>query len=129
MQPREKYELDVGSIHIEMFRTKHIPEQSPSWESSFWSCGLCIDRRVFFSGDTRFDPDLIREYKDCEWFFHDCQLHPGAVHAYYGELLDVAAPIRKRMSLVHYGDSWPEFKPKQDGFCEFTEQGVQYAFE
>jgi len=128
MQPREKYEISVGSIRLEMFRTKHIPEQSPDWESSFWTCGLCIDGRIFFSGDTRFDPELVDEYKDCEWFIHDCQLHPGAVHAYYGELLDLPEPIRKRMMLVHYGDSWPDFKPKKDGFHGFMEQGVQYVF-
>ncbi len=47
MQPREKYDVELGSLRIEMFRTKHIPEQSPSWESSFWSCGLLVDGRIF----------------------------------------------------------------------------------
>ncbi len=129
MQPREKYEIDVGSLHFEMFRTKHIPEQSPSWESSFWSCGLMIDGRIFFSGDTRFDPALINEYKDhAEWIFHDCQLHPGAVHAYYGELHDLDKDVRERMILMHYGDSWRKFKPQRDGFHSFARQGVQYIF-
>ena len=129
MQPREKYEIDIGSMHIEMFRTKHVPEQSPSWESSFWSCGLMIDNRIFFSGDTRFDLDLIDEYKDqAEWMFHDCQLHPGAVHAYYGELQELPKDVRERMILIHYGDSWRKFKPQRDGFHSFAKQGVQYIF-
>ena len=52
-QPRETWEVLVGDIYLEIFRTNHIPEQSDHWAGSFISYGLMIDDRVFFSGDTK----------------------------------------------------------------------------
>ena len=45
---RETYGVKVGDIDIKIMRTKHIPDSSYDWQSSFWSCGLIIDDRVFF---------------------------------------------------------------------------------
>ena len=70
--PRETYELDIGNIHLEMFRDAHIPEQAETWEASFISYGLFIDGHVFVSGDTKFDPSLIDLYADrSSIMFHD----------------------------------------------------------
>ena len=77
---RESYLLDIGDIHLEMFRTKHTPEQSHTWEDSSMSIGMLIDDRVFISGDTRFDRELIDIYAPVsEIMFHDVQFFPGAV--------------------------------------------------
>ncbi len=104
-QPREIFELDFGDIHLEIFRTKHIPDASPSWESSFLSYGLMIDDRVFFSGDTRFDPELIDMYADkAEIMFHDVQFFPGAVHAPLADFQTLSPDIKKKMYLMHYAD-------------------------
>jgi ribonuclease BN (tRNA processing enzyme) len=125
-QPREVHEVDVGPIHLEMFRTKHIPEQSKTWEASFVSYGLMIDGRVFVSGDTRFDPDLLAMYKDAEIFFHDAQFFPGAVHAPLADLRTLPADVKSRMRIIHYADNWAT----QDlgGIGGFAEQGLRYVF-
>jgi ribonuclease BN (tRNA processing enzyme) len=130
--PREIFEVDYEGIHLEIFRTKHIPEQSPSWEESFVSFGLFIDNRVFVSGDTRFDKELIDLYADkAECMFHDVQFFPGAVHAPLAELKTLPAEIKRKMFLIHYADNW-----QQQDITDFNvgdikgwaEQGVVYDF-
>lgn len=125
-QPREIFEIDYGGIRLEIFRTKHIPDLSSSWEDSHTSYGMMIDDRVFFSGDTRFDKDLIDIYSDAEIMFHDVQFFPGGVHASLEELKTLPEDIKKKMHLVHYADNWGE----QDiaGFAGWTQQGVRYIF-
>lgn len=126
--PHETYRITVGGLRLEIFRTRHIPDQAEDTESCCWSCGIVIDDRIFYSGDTRFDPELIERYQGAEWFFHDCQLQPGPVHASYQELKELPAVVRKRMLLMHYGDEWARFRPAADGFHAFAEQGIQYLF-
>jgi len=124
--PRETFMVDIGDIHIEMFRTNHIPEQSNKWEASFISYGLMIDNKVFVSGDTQFDEELIETYKDAEIMFHDVQFFPGAVHAPLEDLKTLPEEIKGKMHLIHYADSYD----KQDiaGFAGWAQQGVSYIF-
>ncbi len=129
---RETFEITLpcgpgGDLRLEMFRTMHIAEQQSTWTTCTPSFGLCIDDRVFFSGDTRFDPELLEAYADrAEVFFHDVQFFPGAVHAPLADLRTLPASLRERMYLVHYADNWQE----QDirGFAGWTQQGVLYRF-
>jgi hypothetical protein len=123
-QPREVFEITVGDIHLELFRTKHIPDSAPDWQASFPSFGLYLDERVFVSMDTRFDPELIAEYADrSEVMFHDVQFFPGGVHAFLGDLQTLPAEVKQKMYLMH---DWE----KQDitGFAGWTKQGVRYVF-
>ncbi len=126
-QPREIFELDMNGIHLELFRTNHIPEQAENWEASFISYGLFIDGRVFISGDTQFDPDLIYMYADrSEVMFHDVQFFPGAVHAPFEDLKTLPPEIKRKMYLFHYSDDWKKQDIKDfGGWCE---QGVRYIF-
>ncbi|MHC5038702.1 MAG: MBL fold metallo-hydrolase, partial [Planctomycetota bacterium] len=126
-QPREIWHLRHGEIDLELVRTKHIPEQSSSWEASFVSFGLLIDGRVFVSGDTRFDPGLIQMFQEKETLFHDVQFFPGAVHAPLDDLKTLAPAIKEKMFLMHYSDDWE----KQDipDFAGFTQQGIRYIFD
>ena len=126
-QPREIFELDMNGIHLELFRTNHIPEQAENWEASFISYGLLIDGRVFISGDTQFDPDLIYMYADrSEVMFHDVQFFPGAVHAPLEDLKTLPPEIKRKMYLFHYSDDWKKQDIKDfGGWCE---QGVRYIF-
>ena len=126
-QPREVWELAFGDMRIELLRTKHIPEQSESWEASFVSFGLLVDGRVFLSGDTRFDPELIDMVKDAEALFHDVQFFPGAVHAPLEDLRTLPDDVKKKMHLIHYADDWAQ----QDvsDFAGFAHQGRRYVFE
>jgi len=127
--PREIREVNVGPIHLEMFRTKHVPNNANSWEDSFISYGIMIDGKVLYSGDTRFDPELIELYgHDAELVFHDAGSDP--VHANIkveGELKSLPDDIKARTFLVHYGDWWEGVDIT--GFAGWAEQGVSYILQ
>ncbi len=130
---RDAYETNSGPLNIKMFRTMHIPEED-NWDSGFWSCGLIIDDRILFSGDTRFDPDFLLEAEskyNFEIILHDCQFFTGGVHSGIEELKTLPDYIKKKILLTHYGDN---FKDKQElvkhyGFKGFSKQWLYYDFE
>lgn len=126
---REIFEVNYGGIRIELFRTKHIPEMSPSWEVSFVSFGLYLpDYRLFISGDTRFDTDLIEQYDDRSGvMFHDVQFFSGAVHAPLDELKTFPEGVTQKMWLMHYADNWEEQDISQ--FGGWAEAGKVYRFD
>jgi ribonuclease BN (tRNA processing enzyme) len=131
--PRETWEINAGSINLKMFRTMHIPDSSLSWKDSFPSFGLVIDNRILFSGDTRYDPEMIRDYgadKKIEAIFHDCQLFKGGVHASLEELSRLPKKIKAKTFLMHYQDNWEKFAAaaKEAGFAGFTRQYAYYIF-
>jgi len=130
---RETLNANVGSINVKLFRTKHIPDSSRDWESSFWSCGIIIDDRIMFTSDTRFDPELIHYYNGLyklEAIFHDCQFFPGGVHASLQDLSSFDASIKNKMYLVHYGDNYKNFEGEvaAKGFAGFAQAQVYYTF-
>ena len=101
--PRETFEADVGSINIKMPLTMHFPDSATNWRGCAWSCGAIIDDRIFFTSDTRYDPDLILEYDkkfNFEVIFHDCQMFTGGVHASIDELCQLPADIRQKTVLM-----------------------------
>jgi glyoxylase-like metal-dependent hydrolase (beta-lactamase superfamily II) len=125
--PREALEVIVGGIKIELFRTKHVPDNASGWEDSFTSYGLFVDDHVFISMDTRFDLDLINEYANrSSVMFHDVQFFPGAVHAPLTDLRTLPDNVKAKMHLIHYADNWES----QDitGFAGWATQGVRYVF-
>jgi ribonuclease BN (tRNA processing enzyme) len=125
--PREAFEVTVGDIHIEMFRTKHVPDNAAGWQDSFTSYGIFVDGHVFISMDTRFDLDLINEYAErSSVMFHDVQFFPGAVHAPLADLRTLPQEVKAKMLLMHYADNFDT----QDisGFAGWTQQGVRYVF-
>lgn len=125
--PREIFEVNVGGLKIEMFRTKHVPDNAAGWHSSFPSFGLYLDGRIFISMDTRFDKALIDEYADrSEVMFHDVQFFPGGVHASLMELETLPDEIKAKMYLMHYGDDWE--KQNAANFAGWAQQGVRYVF-
>lgn len=131
--PRETLEAEVGGINVKMFRTKHIPDSSDSWETSFWSCGVIIDDRILFTSDTRFDDDLVISFENMfnfEAIFHDCQFYNGGVHASLEEIKTLPPEIKKKMYLMHYNDNWEEFEQKvaDYGFVGLTQQWKHYVF-
>jgi len=112
----------------------HTPAGSTNWEDSFWSTGLILDDRIFFSGDTKFDQDLILSFEErfkFDYLFHDCQLMPpGGVHASIDELKNLPDDVKKKMILMHYGDNWEEnlAKVEASGFHSLAEQWSFYEF-
>ncbi len=125
--PREIWEVSVGDIHVEMFRTKHVPEQSTSWKTSFISYGVFIDNRVFCSMDTRFDRELIDYYIDrSEILFHDVQFFRGSVHTPLDDLQTLPSDYKKKTYLIHYTDDWQHHDISD--FAGFAIQGSRYVF-
>ena len=132
--PRETFEASVGGINIKMMRTKHIPDSSSDWQSSFWSCGIIIDNRILFTSDTRYDPELVNYYNsrfNLETIFHDCQFFTGGVHAGIDELKQLPEDVKKKMLLSHYGDNWEDFEKvaASYGFAGLALQHVFYTFD
>jgi ribonuclease BN (tRNA processing enzyme) len=130
---RETWEFDSGSINLKIFRTMHIPDSSQNWQDSFPSFGLVIDNKILFSGDTRFDQDMILEFgagKKIQAIFHDCQLFKGGVHASLEELSTLPKDIKAKMYLMHYQDTWEKSVDAvaQAGFAGFTQQSAYYIF-
>jgi ribonuclease BN (tRNA processing enzyme) len=135
-QPREMYEITLGTLNLLIFRTKHIPADTNDWNQAFWSTGLLIDGRVLFTADTRFDLTLFSDLElsgypmsQVEAIFHDCQLSgPGAVHATYDELKTLPDRLKRKMHLTHYGDTYHQFDAERDGFCGFARPWHLYEF-
>ena len=130
-KPRPLYEINIGSINIKMFRTKHIPDSADDWKKSFFSLGTIIDNRILYTCDTRFDKELLdwlcSKY-DIEYIFHDCQFYPGGVHAPYEDLKSLPKELKEKMFLCHYGDNFKQFNPTKDGFMGFAQRGIYYDF-
>ncbi len=132
--PRETYSFEIGSMNIKPMRTKHIPGNAESWNDSSWSTGMVIDDRILFTGDTRYDPELILDFDklyNFEYIFQDCQFFPpGGVHASIEELKELPAHIRAKMILMHYGDDWEKNAEKviNLGFHSLAQQWVYYDF-
>jgi ribonuclease BN (tRNA processing enzyme) len=138
-QPREIHDVYIGDLHLELFRTNHIPEQAPNWEASFVSYGLLIDDRVFYSSDSQFDKELIDIYSAgqsqfeterrpvVEHWFHDVQFFPGAVHAPLADLRTLGTSIKKNMTLMHYSDDYEKHDISE--FAGWAKQWATYRFK
>ncbi len=128
---RETYDITIENIQLSIYRTKHIPNDAPTWESSFWSTGLIVDNSVMFTADTRFDLDLFKDFdmNVIQTIFHDCQLfEPETVHATYEKLKTLPLLLRRKMLLTHYGDAFEKYTPVADGFFDFAKPWVCYSW-
>jgi hypothetical protein len=131
---RPTYILEYKGIRLKIMRTQHIPEGMNSWRESFWSTGVVVDEKFFFSGDTVFDRELVTVFggpSEVETIFHDVQSHKGGVHASYGELKTLPDEIKAKTTLVHMDDNCFKFDPEEDGFMGFAQdaKAVYYDFE
>jgi ribonuclease BN (tRNA processing enzyme) len=130
--PRYGTEFEVGDINIKTVRTRHFPEQARSWEDASHSVGLVIDDRVFFTGDTQYDEDLVTTIDSRfspEAIFHDVQFFTGGIHASLKEINGLPRHIRDRMLLMHYPDSWRDHADEAKRYgMQFVRQWVFYEF-
>lgn len=128
MHGRIKHHINYKGIDLELFHTNHIPGQAKSTEEAFITYGLFIDGRVFFSGDTKFDKELIDQYKDkSEFLFHDCSFVSNPVHASLDSLREMPPELRKKIILMHYGDDFADYD--YDDFYGLAEPGIRYIFD
>ena len=127
-EPRTRFRTEFKGLTIELFHTNHIPGQAESTDDAFITYGLFIDDRVFISGDTKFDPELIDLYKDkSEVMFHDASLTKNAVHASISELSTLDKSIRDRMYLMHYQDTATAEDAKD--FAGLAHRRKRYIFD
>jgi ribonuclease BN (tRNA processing enzyme) len=121
------HHVDVGSLHLEIFHTRH----ASGWNglascSPLWSTGIMVDHRLFISGDTRFDPELLSLYlPTATMAFHDTALAADPVHASIDELRTLPHAWKRSMYLIHFGDRFFEQSP--EGFAGFARQGHMYT--
>jgi ribonuclease BN (tRNA processing enzyme) len=133
-QPRDTRSVDVGPINIKMIRTVHFPEQAQTWQESAYSAGLIIDDRILFTGDTKFDPEFLRNYDEIyrfEYIFHDVQFFTGGIHASLDEISTLEPDLKRRIILTHYADAWPDHakRVKKEGILGFAKQWSFYRFD
>jgi len=124
---RPLYRIKYGEITLELFHTNHIPGAAEFTRDAFITYGLMIDDRVFVSGDTKFDTDLIEHYgPKAEFIFHDASLMPNAVHASINDLKTLPKSIREKMMLMHYQDETRD--EHASDFSGLAKQQVRYIF-
>jgi ribonuclease BN (tRNA processing enzyme) len=125
---RETAVYEFGGISIRTFRVMHVPADAKSWRDSAWGIGLLVDERVFISGDTRFDEELLDTYApQSEFMFHDVTFTGDPVHASLEELRTLPSKVKQKMSLVHFGDNAPSYDVSE--FSGLTKQGARYVFD
>jgi ribonuclease BN (tRNA processing enzyme) len=88
------------------------------------------DSKIFFSNDTKFTYDRLREYfEQADIIFHDCEIspYPTPVHAHYNELKKLPPKIKGKMWL--YGYQPGALPPAlDDGFLGFVKRGQRFDF-
>jgi ribonuclease BN (tRNA processing enzyme) len=94
-----KFEID--GVRFEIVPTFHVARK--------FCCGLKLNSKVYFSGDTRFNPDMVLENgEDADIIYHDCQFFKGGIHASLDELKTLPEHIRQKLWLMHYGDQFED---------------------
>lgn len=124
---RAVFRTHFNGLDIELFHTNHIPGEAETAREASVTYGLLVDNRVFISGDTKFDQELIDAYANrAEVFFHDASLKKNAVHASIDELRTLPANLRERMYLMHYQDETADSDASD--FAGLALQGKRYIF-
>ena len=107
------WEFSINDINIRCFQNTHLPEQLDFTEVPIYSVGLVINDKIFISGDTQFNPEIVENHgKDCEILFHDNQLFSGGVHPSLDELTLLPEEYKNKMYLYHVPD--PMFEMEDD---------------
>lgn len=124
---RETWRAEVGSIRLEIFRTHHVLGSPSADGMTFTSHGLLIDDRIFFSGDSRFDRQLIDDYaRRAEVWIHDAGIYETPLHASLDELRSLPREITERMLLVHYPEGAEDIPVPE--FMGWAKAGEVYGF-
>lgn len=122
------YSINYQGIKLEYIPTNHIPDNAKTVKQAFISFGLLIDGKVLFTGDTKFDPDMIKKYSSkAEIIFHDCSFTDNPVHTPLSKLRTLNEDVKKRIYLMHYEDNWKEFDVKD--FAGLAQAGFRYIFD
>ncbi len=124
---RKKYLINYEGIKIELFRTKHIPNTVVNLNESFITYGLFIEDKILFTGDTKFDSELIEEYGDrAEYIFHDCSLENNPVHCSLKELKTLDPKYKNKIILMHHSEDYSNLDISD--FYDIAKVGCRYIF-
>jgi ribonuclease BN (tRNA processing enzyme) len=87
----------VGPFTVRAYRTRHhVPTSALLVEAG--------GRKLGYSADTAFDPELIRFLSAADVIIHETNYGPA--HTAYSDLLTLPADVRARLHLVHYPDQF-----------------------
>ena len=121
----DRWRAEIGSITIELVRTVHTQGGVGEDGAEFYSYGLLIDESVYYSGDTRFDPEATERYgRDARLIVHDAGVVSTPLHPTIDQLSTLPESIRKKMLLVHYPPEAHDLDTT--GFLGLAEAGVRY---
>ena len=85
--------FEIEGVRFRVVPTQHVSDK--------FCCGLVIDDRIWFSGDTRFDRDMAIEHGSrAEVIFHEVQFFEGGIHTGLSELSTLPESIRNKMVLT-----------------------------
>ena len=119
-----------NGIDLKIFDTAHSNARDAQGRI-FRSCGVIVDDRILFTGDTKFNREqldsLLSDF-DIEWIFHDACSKKNEVHASYDELNRLPADVKKKIYLCHCDEKLLKADVKADGFAGFAKRGVYYNF-
>jgi glyoxylase-like metal-dependent hydrolase (beta-lactamase superfamily II) len=117
----------VGDLEVEIFRTRHNPSDATSWRDAAASYGVYLPKfKVFFSGDSVFDPELVLGYasRGARLFFLDTKRVASPVHASLEENLTLPEEVRSGSRLVHVADDFRD--AEASGFAGVVNRGDCY---
>jgi hypothetical protein len=87
--------IEVGPFKIRARRTQHhVPTSALFIEAA--------GRKLGYSSDTAFDPELISFLEPADLIIHETNLGPA--HTPYASLAALPPELRARMRLIHYTD-------------------------
>ena len=106
--------FEIDGVRLDLVPTQHVPEK--------YCCGFRLDDRIYYSGDTTFDADMVLEHgSDAEVIFHEVEFAGGIVHTKLDDLLTLPPEIRQKTLLMHYSDDYLEHDSRA------TEAGFTWA--
>ena len=96
----ESFKIKNTTFHL--FPTRHVQGMK--------SFGLFFNK-VFFSGDSQFDEELINEFIDrSNLFFYDSDFMKNPVHTYYRDMMKIPKEKRYKVFLMHYSDIYKQYE-------------------
>ncbi len=109
---------DMGGFILETRKTFHTPE----------TIALKFDfgggRKLGYSCDTGFVPDLIDWLSECDFIIHEVNFRPDVpFHTPLDRLKELPEDLQRKIHLVHYSD---DFRDHDPGAMRFLEQGRVY---
>lgn len=114
--------FQIEGVQFEIIPTYHVPGK--------FCCGLKINNRIYFSGDTQFVPEMVEQHgTNAEIIYHDCQFFTGGIHASLEELTSLPKNLRCKTWLMHYSDNHADHKDKaKKSEFRWTKQHAIYTF-